>query len=83
MHVQNKRLKLNILLTTYEILLKDKVRSCFPQNVIIFVALGRGEASIGQNYVLGHSYVLVSVRCVDKVFQQVIEGCKKAVRPSH
>lgn len=25
MHVQNKRLKLNILLTTYEILLKDKV----------------------------------------------------------
>ena len=25
MHVQNKRLKFNILLTTYEILLKDKV----------------------------------------------------------
>ena len=26
MHPQNKRLKFNILLTTYEILLKDKVR---------------------------------------------------------
>lgn len=30
MHVHNKRLKFNILLTTYEILLKDKV--CFISN---------------------------------------------------
>lgn len=28
MHVHSKRLKFNILLTTYEILLKDKVNSC-------------------------------------------------------
>lgn len=28
MHVHSKRLKFNILLTTYEILLKDKVKSC-------------------------------------------------------
>lgn len=39
MHVHSKRMKFNILLTTYEILLKDKVSSYFNESWMMVLPL--------------------------------------------
>lgn len=71
MHPQTKRLKFNILLTTYEILLKDKVITC--------TSLGRWNRLSGVELLLDlHTFWFLVIKCESGMMDFAFLTCNSA-----